>query len=685
MKHEPFVIPEGSTVYCADIEANGLIDIPGGKWPTEVHSLVIRDYWTGELVASCAAFEIHEVGIPLLNHADLVIFHNGTRYDVEVLRDLYPEFTLPDERILDTLVLSQLIFADRNALDKDDPDMPGKLRARHSLKAWGVRLGVLKGDFGMADGGEQDEHAWDAWTPEMQGYCEQDTLVLYHLAHHLLDKQYSRESVELEHGIARLCWQMHVNGIYFNRDKAAELYGELCGIRSAVLAELQVAFPPRWVSAGTFEYKGEMNRWVQSEYGATVRQTKKIAPSRGYHQLTSGTVTKITLQEFNPGSRPQIESRLRAKYGWDPSELTPTERAKLDESILGNLPYPEAQLLARYMLVNKRIGQLAEGNQAWMKLESNGRIHGTIHPNGAYTGRATHTHPNMSQVPGVEEENGEVLHGEAGGWGYECRGLFGVPPGWTLVGTDLSKLEPRVLGHFTTRFDKGAFRHVVLHGDTYVYFQEKAGLPSRKAGKTLQLAYTYGSGNYKLGTLGRPVTATMQHKWAKSKMWEAGKRWAGKYMGGSERAAALWCSGLVLRRELERKIPGIGKLIEALEDRAQDPGYLLGLDGRRIYVRKSHAILNTLCQSGGGLVAKKWLLIYDGMLRDMGLTHGWDGDYAFLLWSHDEAQVAFRTPELAETGAELSLHAAAEAGQYFGLRVPIAGEAKIGHNWAETH
>lgn len=41
----------------------------------------------------------------------------------------------------------------------------------HNLEAWGFRLGVLKGDYG------KQENAWDRWTPEMQRYCENDTLV----------------------------------------------------------------------------------------------------------------------------------------------------------------------------------------------------------------------------------------------------------------------------------------------------------------------------------------------------------------------------------------------------------------------------------------------------------------------------------------------------------------------------
>ena len=63
-------------------------------------------------------------------------------------------------------------------------------------------------------------------------------------------------------------------------------------------------------------------------------------------------------------------------------------------------------------------------------------------------------------------------------------------------------------------------------------------------------------------------------------------------------------------------------------------GYLKGLDGRLLHVRSTHAALNTLLQSAGALVCKKWLVILEEELKARGLKHGWDGDYAFSAWVH---------------------------------------------------
>ena len=53
--------------------------------------------------------------------------------------------------------------------------------------------------------------------------------------------------------------------------------------------------------------------------------------------------------------------------------------AKIDETILSSLPFPEAQRLARSFMLQKRLGMLAEGNNAWMQLvDKDGKLRHTI-------------------------------------------------------------------------------------------------------------------------------------------------------------------------------------------------------------------------------------------------------------------------------------------------------------------
>jgi DNA polymerase I len=67
------------------------------------------------------------------------------------------------------------------------------------------------------------------------------------------------------------------------------------------------------------------------------------------------------------------------------------------------------------------------------------------------------------------------------------------------------------------------------------------------------------------------------------------------------------------------------------------------------------------------------------------MKHGWDGDYAFCAWSHDEVQIACRTPEIAQKVSEIATLCVTKAGEHFGFRCPLAGESKTGKTWADTH
>ena len=73
------------------------------------------------------------------------------------------------------------------------------------------------------------------------------------------------------------------------------------------------------------------------------------------------------------------------------------------------------------MLIKKRLGQIADGNNAWLKLVNNdtGRMHGDVVTNGCITGRCSHRNPNTAQIPAGYSP-----------YGKECRSLFYAPLGW---------------------------------------------------------------------------------------------------------------------------------------------------------------------------------------------------------------------------------------------------------------
>lgn len=603
------------TTLVSDCETNGLLDEL-----TKVHSLCNKpsDGSKGTSHADQSGYPGIVEGLEDLMAADKVVFHNGIKFDLPALRKVYPWFDLREDQLIDTLVLSRLIWPDLGERDFKlikQGKLPAKLRGSHSLKAWGFRLGILKGDFA-------EETDWSEWSPAMQEYCQQDVVVTLKLWDHIKKQCYARTAIELEHRFCHIIAKQERFGFRFDKDNAVALYTELMGRRSELDAQLQQYFPPWWVKVCEQTPK---------------RNNRKL----GY--VEGCTFTKIKLEEFNPGSRKQIAARLKAYYGWEPEDFTETGDAKVDESVLGKLDYPPAKLLAERFMVEKRIGQLAEGAAGWLKLEKNGRLHGSVNTNGAVTGRCTHAAPNMAQVPSTNAP-----------YGHECRGLFIVDDGYVLIGADASQLELVCLAHYMARWDGGQYARIIEEGDKdqgtdiHTTNQKAAGLPTRDNAKTFIYGFLYGAGDEKIGLI-------------VNKGPKAGRR---------------------LKNEFLRKTPALKKLKEAIEKVVKDRGYLIGIDGRKLHVRSAHSALNTLLQSAGGLLVKQATVnLYDNLSA---AGYKWGTDWAMVAHVHDEFQLQVRK-EIAEEVSEIAVRSFRQAGEQFNWRCLVDGEAQIGHSWAETH
>lgn len=604
----------------ADIETNGFLDNV-----TVVHCIAAKDIDTGTVYT----FHVPtiEEGVRFLQSADTLIFHNGISYDIPVLSKLYPWFSVEPSKVLDTLVLARLIYTNIKDIDMDllkKQKLPSRLFGSHSLEAYGYRLGLMKGEYAeefKQKMGDAYKHGmeWLEFSQEMLDYNVQDVVVTEALYQKLASKNYAEMAIQLEHEIQWLMAQQVRNGFHFNEGKAAVLYSTLSQRRADLERELKDFF-------GSWEVK--LPDFIP----------KRDNKTRGYKAGVPVPRSKIV--EFNPSSRDHSADRLQTLYGWKPEKFTDGGKPMIDESVLSGLDYPPCKLLTEYLLVAKRIAQLAEGDQAWLKLVKKGRIHGSINPNGAVTGRATHAYPNIAQVPSSSSP-----------YGHECRELFEIPEGWSaLVGADASGLELRCLAHFMAKWDGGAYGDVLLNGDIHTENQKAAGLPTRNNAKTFIYAFLYGAGDAKIGSI----------------------------VGGTD------ADGKKLKKKFLKSLPALGKLVEAVKESAKK-GYLKGLDGRHLHVRSPHAALNTLLQSAGALVCKKWLVILEEELKARGLKHGWDGDYAFCGWIHDEVQIACRTPEVAQLVAQLAPACVTKAGEFFNFRCTLAGEAKVGKNWSSTH
>ena len=117
-------------------------------------------------------------GINQIMEADTLAGHNLIGYDLAVLRKLCDGFDT-DATVIDTLVLSRLYHPNLMEIDKRRQwrHMPLQLYGRHSLEAYGYRLGEYKGEFGKTTD-------WQEWSQEMQDYMVQDVNVTTKLCEH---------------------------------------------------------------------------------------------------------------------------------------------------------------------------------------------------------------------------------------------------------------------------------------------------------------------------------------------------------------------------------------------------------------------------------------------------------------------------------------------------------------------
>ena len=98
--------------------------------------------------------------------------------------------------------------------------------------------------------------------------------------------------------------------------------------------------------------------------------------------------------------------------------------------------------------------------------------------------------------------------------------------------------------------------------------------------------------------------------------------------------------------------------------------------------RSDHSALNFACSSAEAILCKQWICdAYDALIAK---GYVWGKDFWFMVWVHDEVQVACRKSIAEEVGQTL-VKCAEEAGSKLGFRVPLASEYKIGRNWLECH
>jgi DNA polymerase I-like protein with 3'-5' exonuclease and polymerase domains len=524
--------------------------------------------------------------LALLADADEIWSHNYLGFDKPAIQKVFPEWrTRARERC--SLVAARTVWPEEHLKGLDATNVkrkrpfPGNLVGRHSLEAWGYRLRDRKGE---------SPASWEALTPEMIDYCAQDVIVLDLLVRRIRSHSPTDEQIELEMAFSQIVAAQEERGFRLDPVAVQDMVQKLTVRRAALNDELGRAFPP-----------------FRDEYETPKKKIRKVRET-----------------PFNPNSRAHIARALTERHGWRPEAFTPCGQPKLDEAVMATLDYPEAKAIGERLMIQKRLGQVAEGDGSWLKLVGkDGRVRGKMPHNAAVTGRCTHSRPNISAVPKMGRR-----------WGPECRRCWVASPGNSLVVVDAAGIDARVIAHYSSRLDGGEFARLLLETDIHTRNAEVLGTDRDKA-KQAFYAILYGAQGVKVGKILK----------------------VGPVKGKAARARLL------------ASLPGLGRLIRSVEAKAKSAGWVRTLDGRRLWIRKTNAALNTLAQGGAAIVMKKAIV----------LARRWTAEYQ-VAFIHDE--VVLDVPShLAPQAAEDVSAAIKGAGEHFKLRIPLAAHAAVGPDW----
>lgn len=440
------------------------------------------------------------------------------------------------------------------------------------------------------------------------------------------------QSIKLEHQVAKIITQQEINGVQFDINKAQGYIKELEERKEDLYRKIrpflkkEVVIPYKVEVKKPFKKDGTHPLSVINWFGENI-------PDIG------GPFSRVDFEEPSISKRQKLSAQL-LRLGWKPRHFTEKGSPKItvDKEPCPSLLKIDGSIgkdLASWFTYNHRQSQI----QGWLdqpRLAVDGRLPAGANPCGTNTGRMRHR-----VVVNVPKAVKQVI------FGHEMRSLFIAKEGYKLVGHDASGLELRMLAHY---MNDPHYTEVLLNGDLHSFNQELAGLPTRDDAKTFIYAFNYGAGDKKLGSI----------------------------VGGDSKA------GAEIRERFLANNPALGRLIERVK-KASERGYLIGLDGRKLMMRRNdrgkvatNKALNTLLQGAGAVVMKVSMCYLDKWVKQYEL------DVKKVIDMHDEAQAEVH-PDHVEKYSQLAVKSIIKAGEFLNLRCPLDAEAKVGNNWAETH
>lgn len=576
---------------------------------------------------------------------NLLITWNGAAFDLPKLNeiwglDLLNEIPALRTKHRDGMLLSQMITPDRHS---------------HSLASYGDEFDFPKGevdyDFAPID--------------ELAKYLETDlqlTLKAYtSLSGKLMEYVGSvkfKEPLIIEQKVSEMIAYQGTRGIGFDYPVAMRWYHTW----QAKLEEFETeakAWLPRWEIPKSrldhppktqFKKGGELTKYI-TDY-MTRNGVKEWDSGNRTWKHPDGTIHTFpitapihTHRQLKLGDTTDLKKWLLTQ-GWEPSwwnykdkkMTTPRLTHKDTKEVcpgIAKVSSVDGELISNFLTLNSRVNVLRNLIIA-SNITSDG-LPAVIHHSASTLGTPTarFRHRVVVNIPRVSSAYGAMMR--------SC--FIPVDPGHVQVGWDASSLEATIEAHHVFKYDSSYAKELVS-GDIHTRNMEELGLPSRDKAKELKYALTYGAQPPRVSDILGVTLREAQDIF--DKFWELNR--------------------------------GLDKLKQALYQEWVHTGkkFIRAIDGRPLFVRYPHAILNTKLQGDGAILMKVAYVIAETTIK------GLVPDAYPLIRYHDEEQWEC-SRENAELVGSLGVKSIERAGKHFDLNVPITGEYKIGENWAECH
>lgn len=645
-----------------DIEANGLLDTVTRMWCVVVKDIDSQKVYTfGE--------EEFDQALTLLSKATLLIGHNILQYDIPLLRKLFGWKVSRKTTLRDTYVLSRLYNPDR----KRPTGYPGKA-GPHSLECWGYRVGRYK----------PEHEDWSVYSDSMLHRCCED-VEINHLVYNELENEAKGNdwstAIYIEQEIARIMGEQEQRGVPFDKIKAIKYVWELTADLICIDDELSrntpaIPLPPskiKSVCSKPYTANGNYSAVCLRQVGWKIIQDPAYRPKPNEPYLTHAPIDfgsasqvkdyllscgwkptqynykKVTARDsedpYSPYFGQQIGKFARGESG-EPVQASPKLTEDSFDETLGVVP----GLVMKRRVRSHRRSQIV----GWIEsCRSDGTIPAGADSCGTNTRRMKHR--KVVNVPGTTTYDDEEheLYGDII-WdvdeqkiffGAQMRSLFYAPGDWEFVGYDASALEARMEAHYTYPYDGGAYAKEVLEGDIHTTNAEGWEV-SRRIAKSGKYAVTYGCSPAKLATtLGKSKEL------------------------GDMLYEAFWTINTALAGFKDDCVK---------EWEGNNRQFILGIDGSRIHSRSKHSLVNAKFQSAGSITMKLAAVLLDKEARKKKIR-GYK-----VIDMHDEGQWVCHKKDSKKL-TKLMIDSVVKAGELLNFNIPLAAEAVIGKNWAETH